>query len=127
VVVKVWTKGDSTSGYGEWSYHIEYKDPITQETLRFSDRGVSRGTTARQMKLMAILRALDKIKSLELDDKNVKLSSDCRWCVKCLKREYDCVSDNKFKEDKVTRGYVQYLQEIWWKAEGLDVDYQVSN
>ncbi len=125
MVVKVWTSGDCTAGYGKWVYHIEYDDLITQEPLKISDKGSSNGTTGRQMKLMAILRALDRIKSLDLDDKHVRLWSDCRWCVKCLTKEYDCVSDNRFKEDKVTRGYVQYLQEIWWKAEGLHVDYQV--
>lgn len=126
VVIKAYTSGDCTAGYGEWYYNIEYEDPITGESIEISDRGASSGTTSRQMKLMAILRALDKIQSFEFEDVQVKLWSDCRWCVKCLTKEYDCVSDNKFKEDKVTRGYVQYLQEIWWKAKGIHVEYHIS-
>ncbi len=78
------------------------------------------------MSLMAILQALGYVQSFAPTEKAI-IKSDCRWCVKCLTREYDCVSDNRFKTDRVTRGYVQYLREIWWKASGLQVDFEVMD
>ncbi|TFG04941.1 hypothetical protein EU538_11815 [Candidatus Thorarchaeota archaeon] len=118
------TKGSAVAGRGEWDYTIEYEEPYTDTLITHSNEGAARGTTSRQMKLMAILRGLEHAKSLEVAD-TIIIRSDCEWCVKCLTREYDCVTDDEFKTDKVTRGYVQYIREIWWKASGLDVRFEV--
>jgi hypothetical protein len=54
------------------------------------------------------------------------IKSDCPLCVKCITKKYDCANDDTFKRDKVTRGFVQYLQEIWWKMSGLNVRFADS-
>lgn len=117
-------RGSCVRGHGEWSYSVTYADPELDVSFSSSSQGSSKGTTARQMKLMAILKALESIKAQEYLGAIV-VKSDCEWCVKCLSREYDCVSDSKFKKDKVARGYVQYIQEIWWKTSGLTVRFEL--
>lgn len=116
--------GSCVLGNGEWSYSVTYANPELDLSFSFSDQGTSKGTTARQMKLMAILKALESVKAQEYPG-TIVVKSDCEWCVKCLSREYDCVTDNKFRKDKVARGYVQYIQEIWWKTSGLAVRFEL--
>jgi ribonuclease HI len=77
------------------------------------------------MKLMAILKALSYAKASDYLT-SILLISDCEWCTKCIKREFDCASDDEFKRHKVSRGYVQYLQEIWWTLSGMQVRFQVE-
>ncbi len=120
----VYTWGSCIRGEGKWSYQVYEGDSKEQPLLFHYEEGASSGTTSRQMSLMAILRALDYARTLTPTER-VVVKSDCRWCVRCLNREYDCVSDNKFKTDRVTRGHVQYIREIWWKASGLDVRFEV--
>jgi hypothetical protein len=77
------------------------------------------------MKMMAILNSLSQARSLDMGVP-VVLESDCEWCVKCIAREYNCASSDEHRREKVDRGYVQYLQEIWWKMSGLDVTFVVQ-
>jgi len=72
---------------------------------------------------MAILESLTFAKSI-ITDELIIIKSDCPLCIKCLTKEYDCTSDDSFKRDKVTRGFMQYLQEIWWKMSGLNVRFE---
>jgi ribonuclease HI len=116
------THGSCEDGLGEWSYTIHYRDTEGACELLQSAEGESKGSTARQMHLMAILNALSHAKSLEFGVP-ILLKSACHWCVKCIRHEYDCVSDDEYKRDKVSRGYVQYLQEIWWKVGDLKVTF----
>ncbi|TFF91705.1 hypothetical protein EU546_08265 [Candidatus Thorarchaeota archaeon] len=120
------TRGSCGAGQGEWSYTVEYEVPEMSSTLTYHDSGTASGTTSRQMKLMAILRGLEYAKSLDLSQ-TIIIKSDSEWCVKCLMREYDCVSDDRFKTESVTRAYVQYLREIWWKMAGVAVEFQVMD
>jgi hypothetical protein len=57
----------------------------------------------------------------------IVIKSDCSLCVKCITKEFDCMGDDAFKRNKVTRGFVQYLQEIWWKMSGLDVRFEITD
>jgi ribonuclease HI len=118
-------KGSSENGRGEWSYTVEERTANGEPELLHTETGVSSGTTSRQMRLMAILKGLSYVKSLDMG-LPVLVISDCIWCVKCIKKEFDCVSDNEFKRDKVSRGYVQYLQEIWWKLGEMPVEFQID-
>ncbi|MBD3407524.1 MAG: hypothetical protein GF411_15515 [Candidatus Lokiarchaeota archaeon] len=118
------TRGNCFEGLGKWSYELEYKYSDGTISFEHSAEGESSGTTSRQMKLNAILQAIIFVKSMDLSGPII-IRSDCRWCVKCLTREYDCVSDDKYKRDKVARGYVQFIREIWWKIEHLDVRFEV--
>jgi ribonuclease HI len=118
------TEGFCSNGNGEWSYTVEYRGHESNAEEMHSDSGVETGTTDIQMKLMAILRALIYIRSIDVVEP-VTIKSDCSLCVKCITKEFDCTSDNAFKRDKVTRGFVQYLQEIWWKLGDLDVHFDI--
>jgi ribonuclease HI len=117
-------EGSCVLGHGVWSYSMTYTNPELDVSFSSSNQGSSEGTTARQMGLMAILKALEAVKAQEYSG-TIMVRCDCEWCVKCLSQEYDCVSDDKFKKDKVARGYVQYIQEIWWKTSGLNVRYEL--
>ncbi|NHJ14179.1 MAG: hypothetical protein EAX95_10915 [Candidatus Thorarchaeota archaeon] len=116
------THGSCEDGLGKWSYNIDYRNAEGGCELLQSAEGESKGTTLRQMHLMAILNALSHAKSLELGVP-ILLKSSCHWCVKCIRRDYDCVSGDEHKRNKVSRGYVQYLQEIWWKLGDLEVTF----
>ncbi|TXT57874.1 MAG: hypothetical protein BAJATHORv1_10582 [Candidatus Thorarchaeota archaeon] len=118
------THGSCFKGLGKWSYELEYISPNRSISFNHSDCGEASGTTTRQMKLNAILQAVMFVKSSDFSG-SVVVKSDCKWCVKCLTREYDCVSDDKFKRDKVARGYVQFIREIWWKIENMDVRFEI--
>lgn len=120
------TQGSCVDGEGEWSYTIHEKSLEGKPELLHSESGEAGGTTSRQMKLMAILKALSYVKASD-SAIPILLISDCEWCVKCIKREFDCASDDEFRRDKVARGYVQYLQEIWWKLGGIQVTFQVDS
>ena len=119
------TQGSCNLGDGEWSYTTYYTSPTGETEVVDSQQGKTSGTTARQMKLMAILNAVSRARSLNIQ-LPIVLKSDCEWCVKCIAREYDCTSDDGYRRDKVSRGYVQYLQEIWWKIGDLDITFVVK-
>lgn len=123
--LEIHTHGSCINETGHWSYTIEYHSVKTQSELIHSDSGEETGTTDIQMKLMAILKALTYIKSIDAL-KPITIKSDCPFCIKCITREYDCTSDDSFKRNRVTRGFVQYLQEIWWKIGDLDVRFETA-
>lgn len=117
------TCGSCVAGAGKWSYTINDTMKSGSEPI-YSDSGETLGTTDIQMKLMAILNALSYIRSIDFV-KSIVIKSDCSLCVKCITKEFDCTHDDAFKRDKVTRGFVQYLQEIWWKIGELNVRFEV--
>lgn len=122
---EIHTHGSCNNDIGTWSYGIKYHQNARTDELIHSDTGEEKGTTEIQMKLMAILRAITYIRSIDPVEP-VIIRSDCPLCIKCIKKEYDCTSDDAFKRDKVTRGFVQYLQEIWWKLGDLDVRFEIT-
>ena len=122
--LEVNTKGSCINEMGYWSYTIEYHHKKKHSELLYSDSGEERGTTDIQMKLMAILKALTYLRSIDSTE-SIVILSDCQLCVRCITKEFDCTSDNAFKRDKVARGFVQYLQEIWWKMSGLDIKFEL--
>jgi ribonuclease HI len=119
------TEGSCRNGNGHWSYTITYRDTNSDTNDIHSDHGEESGTTDIQMKMMAILKSLIYAKSMDSLEQIV-IKSDCSLCVKCITKDFDCTSDDAFKRDKVTRGFVQYLQEIWWKMSGLDVRFEIK-
>ena len=120
------TEGSCTDGIGIWSYAVKYSDRRSNTEEVHSDCGEEAGTTDIQMKLMAILMALTYVQSLDAVAP-VLIRSDCVLCVKCITKEFDCTSAYRFKRYKVTRGFVQYLQEIWWKMANLNVRFETSD
>jgi ribonuclease HI len=123
--LEIHTEGSCSNVNGRWSYTIKYRDAQSNVEELHSDNGEESGTTDIQMKLMAILKALSYIRSMDTTGPIV-IKSDCSLCVKCVTKEFDCTSDGAFKRDKVTRGFVQYLQEIWWKMSGLDIRFETE-
>ncbi|TFG27842.1 hypothetical protein EU527_18080 [Candidatus Thorarchaeota archaeon] len=121
---EVLTQGSCITGIGRWSYTIEYRREMTEGELVHADSGDETGTTDSQMKLMAILKALTYIRSINPVEP-VIVRSDCPLCIKCITKKFDCTSDDAFKRNKVTRGFVQYLHEIWWKTGRLDVRFEI--
>lgn len=115
--------GFYSEGLGRWSYTIMYRDRKSQVEEIHADSGEETGTTDVQMGLMAILKALTYVKSMNPVERIV-IRSSCSLCIKCITKEYDCTSNDAYRRDKVTRGFVQYLQEIWWKMNGLDVHFE---
>ncbi len=124
--LEVYTRGSCVNEVGQWSYLIEYYSGKTQGEFVYSDSGEEKGTTDIQMKLMAILQALTYLHSINSTE-SIIVKTDCSLCIKCITKEYDCTSGDVFKREKVTRGFNQYLQEIWWKMGSLDVFFTVSN
>lgn len=124
--LEVNTRGSCINEVGQWFYTIEYLRRKKDGELVHSDSGEERGTTDIQMKLMAILNALTYLRSIDAVEPIV-IISDCSLCVRCIIKEFDCTSDDAFKRDKVTRGFVQYLQEIWWKMSGFDIRFEIVN
>jgi ribonuclease HI len=122
--LEICTEGSCTGGRGVWSYTIKYRDTKSRHEEIHSDNGEETGTTDIQMRLMAILKALAYAKSMDPVEPII-VKSDCSLCIKCITREYDCASDDAFRRGKVTRGFVQYLQEIWWKMSGMDVRFEI--
>ncbi len=120
------TEGSCSDGNGMWSYTIKYGDQRSNLEEVHSDSGEESGTTDVQMKLMAILKALNYIRSIEATEPII-LRSDCALCIKCITKEFDCTSAYRFKRHKVTRGFVQYLQEIWWKIAGMNVRFETMD
>jgi ribonuclease HI len=120
---EIHTEGLSTGEGGRWSYRVDYRNSESEVEIIHSDAGETTGTTDVQMKLMAILKALAFVKSIVVDE-SITIKSDCLLCIKCITKEFDCTSDDAFRRDKVTRGFVQFLQEIWWKMSGLDVRFE---
>jgi ribonuclease HI len=123
---EIHTQGTCSNGRGTWSYSIEYVDYKSCSELIHADHGEVIGTTDIQMKLMAILKALSYIRSMNSIEQII-IKSDCPFCVKCITKEFDCTRDDAFKRDKVTRGFVQYLQEIWWKMSGMNVCFEAES
>jgi len=117
------TEGSCSDGNGIWSYTIKYGDRRSNLEEVHSDSGEETGTTDVQMKLMAILKALTYVRSIEAVEPII-IRADCSLCVRCIMKEFDCTSDDARKKNRVTRGFVQYLQEIWWKMSGLNVRYE---
>ena len=122
---EIHTEGTCSGERGRWSYRVDYRQNESYVETIHSDSGESTGTTDIQMKLMAILKALSFVRSM-VSEESIIIRSDCPLCIKCITKEYDCTSDDAFKRDKVTRGFVQYLQEIWWKMSGLNVGFEHS-
>ena len=120
---EIHTEGLCTGGGGRWSYRVYYRNDESEVETIQSDAGETTGTTDVQMKLMAILKALAFAKSIVVDE-SITIKSDCLLCIKCITKEFDCTSDDAFRRDKVTRGFVQFLQEIWWNMRGLDVRFE---
>lgn len=120
---EIHTEGLCTGGGGRWSYRVDYRNDESEVETIQSDAGETTGTTDVQMKLMAILKALAFAKSIVVDE-SITIKSDCLLCIKCITKEFDCTSDDAFRRDKVTRGFVQFLQEIWWNMRGLDVRFE---
>ena len=122
--LEIITRGSCVAGKGAWSYLINHRNVKSDDALIYSDSGEEFGTTDIQMKLMAILRALSYVRSMNPTEPIV-VKSDCSLCIKCITKEFDCTRDDVFKRDKVTRGFVQYLQEIWWKIDSLPIRFEV--
>ncbi|MFW9975866.1 MAG: hypothetical protein ACFFDQ_11395 [Candidatus Thorarchaeota archaeon] len=104
---------------------MEYRYGKSELEDIHSDSGEAAGTTDIQMKLMAILKSLAFVRSM-VSDEPIIIKSDCPLCIKCITKEFDCTSNDVSKRNKVTRGFVQYLQEIWWKMSGLNVQFEYS-
>jgi len=121
--LEIQTEGFCINGNGQWSFTVRYRDSRANLEDIHSDTGEATGTTDIQMKLMAILKALSYVRSIDSVEPIV-VKSDCSLCVKCITKEFDCTRDDAFKREKVTRGFVQYLQEIWWKMSGLDLRFE---
>jgi ribonuclease HI len=121
---EIHTDGSCVAGRGTWSFSVEYRNKQSTPEEIYADSGEEVGTTDIQMKLMAILRALTFIRSLNPTEPII-IKSTCSLCIRCITKEYDCTSSDAFKRDKVTRGFVQYLQEIWWKLGDMDVHFEV--
>ena len=124
--LEVNTRGSCINEVGQWFYTIEYLRRKKDGELVHSDSGEASGTTDIQMKLMAILKALTYIRSIDATEP-ISIRSDCLLCIRCITKEFDCTSDDVFKRDKVTRGFVQYLNEIWWKVGNLNIRFDVAN
>jgi len=122
---EIHTEGSYIGESGWWSYRVEYRYGKTGVETIHSDSGEAAGTTDTQMKLMAILKSLAFVRTM-VSDEPIIIKSDCPLCIKCITKEFDCTSDDVFKRNKVTRGFVQYLQEIWWKMSGLNVQFEHS-
>jgi ribonuclease HI len=122
--LEIRAQGSCVNEKGRWSYIITYQSAKAQGDIVRSESGEETGTTDIQMKLMAILKALTYLHSIGPVE-SIIIKSDCSFCVKCITGEYDCTSDDVFKRNKVTRGFVQYLQEIWWKMSGMDVRFEI--
>jgi ribonuclease HI len=122
---EIYTEGSCTGDSGRWSYRVAYRSGESDVETIHSDAGESTGTTDIQMKLMAILKSLTFVRSM-VTKEAILVRSDCPLCIKCITKEYDCVSDDAFKRNKVTRGFVQYLEEIWWKISGLNVQFEYN-
>jgi ribonuclease HI len=120
---EIHTEGSCTGEGGRWSYRVDYRNDESMVETIHSDAGETTGTTGVQMKLMAILKALAFARSIVADE-SITIKSDCLFCIKCITKEFDCISDDAFRRDKVTRGFVQYLQEIWWNMGGLHVRFE---
>ena len=120
--LEIHTEGSCAGRSGRWSYRVDRRYSESDFETIHSDSGESAGTTATQMKMMAILKSLAFVRSIATDELII-IKSDCPLCVKCITKEFDCSSDEPSRRDKVTRGFVQYLQEIWWKMSCLDVRF----
>jgi len=123
--IEIHTEGSCTGANGSWSFRVEYRYSGSDVETIYSDSGETPGTTDVQMKLMAILKSLTYVRSI-FSEESIIIKSDCPLCIKCITKEFDCTSDDAFKRAKVTRGFVQYLQEIWWKMSGLNVRFEES-
>ncbi len=119
------TNGSCINEVGQWSYTIKYLSKKGQPELIHSESGEAQGTTSIQMKLMAILKAIVYLRSIDTVEPII-IRSDCSLCIRCITKEYDCTSDDAFKRDRVTRGFVQYLQEIWWKIGPLAIRFETT-
>lgn len=124
--LEIQTEGYCCDGNGCWAYVVRYRDSRSNVEEMHSARGEETGTTDTQMKLMAILKALTYVQSIEAVEP-ILIRSDCSLCVKCITKEFDCTSSDAFKREKVTRGFVQYLQEIWWKMAGLNIRFETMD
>jgi ribonuclease HI len=124
--LEIRTQGSCVNEKGRWSYTITYQSAKTQGDIAHSESGEEIGTTDIQMKLMAILKALTYLRSIDSIEPII-VRSDCSLCIKCITKEFDCASDDAYKRDKITRGFVQYLQEIWWKMSGMDVRFEIMS
>jgi len=123
--LEIHTEGSCIGESGRWSYRVDYRHSTSNVETIHSDHGEATGTTDIQMKLMAILNSLMFVRSI-VSKELIIIKSDCPLCIKCITREFDCTNDDAFRRDKVTRGFVQYLQEIWWKMSGLNVRFENS-
>ncbi|MFX1484070.1 MAG: hypothetical protein ACFFCP_12895 [Promethearchaeota archaeon] len=120
---EIHTEGSCTGESGNWSYRVDYRHGTSDITTVHSDFGEAGGTTDVQMKLMAILKSLAFVRTI-VSEESIIIRSDCPLCIRCITKEFDCTSDDAFNREKVTRGFVQYLQEIWWKMGGLNVKFE---
>lgn len=123
--LEIYTRGSCVNDIGQWSYVIESHQGPSDEEVIHSDSGEDTGTTDIQMKLMAILKALSYVRTIDPVEPII-IRSDCPLCIRCITKEYDCTSDDVFKRNKVTRGFEQYLQEIWWKLGGLNIRFEIA-
>lgn len=121
--IEIQTEGCCSDGNGKWAYTIRYRDDASNIEEIHSDCGEESGTTHTQMRLMAILKALTYVRSLNPVEP-ILVRSDCPLCIRCITREFDCASAEAHKRNRVTRGFVQYLQEIWWKMTGLNIRFE---
>ncbi|MFW9961433.1 MAG: hypothetical protein ACFFDV_10460, partial [Candidatus Thorarchaeota archaeon] len=63
--LEIFTEGFSIDGKGRWSYSIKHRDTRSNVEDIHSDHGEESGTTDIQMSLMAILKALSYVRSME--------------------------------------------------------------
>ena len=126
VSLEIQTEGTCSGRNGKWTYVIKYRDRRSHVEEIHSDCGEETGTTNIQMKLMAILKALTYVKTMDPAELII-VRSDCSLCIKCIAKEFDCTSDDARKRNRVTRGFVQYLQEIWWKMAGLNIRFETMD
>lgn len=118
-MIKAWTTGSCKQTVGGWAYLIKYES--TEGTIdTVMVHGSSLGTTANQMKLMAVLNALKKIGDLK-DRKtdHVTIYINCGRVVKCLTGVYDC----RTSLIKGTRVVKMYLDNIEWATGPLIIKY----
>ena len=115
-MIKAWTAGSCKQKTGGWAYLIKYESTEgTIDTVMVD--GSSLGTTANQMKLMAVLNTLKKIgdlKDRKTDHVTIYINSE--RVVKCLTGVYDC----RTRRTRVER---MYLDNIKWATNPLMVKY----
>ena len=111
--IRAWTSGYCyRPDYCGWAYLIRYETEEGPFDVR--DVDYSKGTTAHQMALMAILQAIKKINDLpDKTDCKILIYSNNKRAVKCINGVYNCNA----------RVVADYLDEIDWARGQLRIEF----